>query len=118
MKTGKPKNDKKIRLDWMAVLMAVVYPGIYAFILAFVFYLLYIASDRIIFLVLIGLTALIYLVAVFLLIRYFRKSSNPSACPSRSRVVNYAHDSNEDDESAFTAGFMGGALLHQLIRDW
>lgn len=123
MKTGKQKNDKKL-WDWMTVLMAVVFPAKYTFILAFVFDLLYIASDKVIFLVLIGLTTLVYLMAVVLLIRFFRKGSKgskPSASPSkssvhRSTVVYDGHNDNEDIESAFAAGMIGGALLHRMFK--
>ena len=126
MKTGKLKNDKKNHLDWMAVLMAIVFPAKYTFIPAVVFYLLYIASDKVIFIILIGLTALAYLVAVVLLIRYFRKgskSSKPPASPSKSSVHKSTdaydeHHTGEDVAAAFAAGMIGGALMHRLFKDW
>lgn len=123
MESGKLKNEKKHNLYWMAVLIAVVHPAIYAFFISFFFYLLYIGSDKTIFLVLIGLTALIYILVVFLLLRFFSKDSkgskpSASAVPPKSTVVSEDHYSDEDIGSAIAAGMIGGVFLHRMFKDW
>ena len=120
MEPGKLKNEKKHNLYWMAVLIAVVHPAIYAFFISFFFYLLYIGSDKTIFLVLIGLTALISILVVFLLLRAFSKDSKPStsAAPPKSTVVSEDHYADEDIGSAIAAGMIGGVFLHRMFKDW
>ena len=100
--------EKKKGINWLCVLVAIWLPLKHAFFIFLIFYLLFMGSESLIFLIWAILTILVYLgVVIYLLINL----SKPGAQSDASCAPVKDSDLTSDEVDAFSAGLLGAALL-------
>lgn len=116
----KKESGKNRRLGWFEIIFALGIPLPTAFVLFCIFDIIYLGMESVFGLVMMIMTVLGYLLAFFLLLRFFRKPTppSPSGLSAGSGITSCKKDSDSGSEvaSSFAAGVLGGMLLDHAIR--
>ncbi len=108
----KPVKKKNNGNDVVIAMIALGLPIFPAAIIGLIFYLLYLGSDSVVFLVLLCATGLIYIIAAILFFHALKKG--PSSKSSKASP-GISGSSSADPDSAFLLGMIGGTVLDRTF---
>lgn len=114
MNEKRKKKGEKSGLGLLTGLIAIGVATPLAAPFAIIFLILYLGECGTVFLILFILTILLYLLGIFLIIRYLNKRDSSSSRSADPFVTNDSVGSS--NSSAFILGLMGGALLDRTLR--